>query len=109
MPGKPEVEDRRFEGGGQIQFPSGICSRPWWRGVQENDSKPSSSTDQLSGPVRNSVANGGAENGVDFNKQTQPMLSPSLSAAGRIGFCVVASYLEAHGAPSLDSYLRYLN
>ncbi|XP_028776988.1 nuclear transcription factor Y subunit A-7-like isoform X2 [Neltuma alba] len=80
MPGKSDVEDKRYEGGGQIQFQSGIFSQPWWRGVEENASK-SSSVYQISGSVMNSPVNEGA-NKVDFHKQTQPMVSPSLSAVG---------------------------
>ncbi|XP_054811809.1 nuclear transcription factor Y subunit A-1-like isoform X2 [Prosopis cineraria] len=81
MPGKPDVEDKRFEGGGgQIQFQSGIYSQPWWRGVEENASK-SSAGYQISGSVMNSPAKEGADK-VDFPKQTRPMVSPSLSAVG---------------------------
>ncbi|KAF7836050.1 nuclear transcription factor Y subunit A-1-like isoform X1 [Senna tora] len=85
MPGKPEVEDRRFEG----NYP-----QPWWRGVEEENGSKSSSIDQLSGSVvNNGEANEGAESGVDFNYQTQPRVSPSMSTAGRFGVSGLQSWI----------------
>ena len=65
MPGKPEVEDsdRRYEGEGQILFQSGSYShQPWWRGLEENASKSSSSVYQISGSGMTLSANEGSGN-----------------------------------------------
>ncbi|KAK7314250.1 hypothetical protein VNO77_39464 [Canavalia gladiata] len=97
MPGKPDTDDWRVECGEQIQFQSSIYSHhlPWRRGVGENASK-SSSADQLNGSIMNGVtmseANEGMANGVDFNKQRQPMVSPSLSGTDKSGGGVTKEY-----------------
>ena len=98
MPGKPDTDDWRVERGEQVQFLSSIYSQPWWRGAGENASK-SSSADQLNGSAMNGVTvtqsetnEGMADDGVDFNKQRQPMVSPSLSGVDKPGDCILASH-----------------
>ena len=97
MPGKPDADEWQVERSGQIQFQSSISSQaqPWWRGVGENASK-SSSSDRLNGGS-GSVMIGATDNeeladGVDYSKQTQHLVSPSLSGTGRSGVCILVSY-----------------
>lgn len=104
MPGKPETGDWRVQHSEQLQFQSSIHShhhQPWWHGVGgiETASK-SSSADQLNGSIMNNgVTHSEANNedladGVDFNKQRQPMVSPSLSVTEKSGVCIFDTSLD---------------
>ncbi|KAL2326445.1 hypothetical protein Fmac_025503 [Flemingia macrophylla] len=117
MPGKPETDYWQVERSEQIQFQSSIDShnhQPWWRVMGENASK-SSSADQLNGLMLNcgmgenatvsssadqlnglmlmqSETNEGLADGVDFNRQRQPMLSTPLPVTHTSGEVVTKDY-----------------